>query len=229
METLLALLGAVLVRGILLLGGYIESGNSFPQPLSAEEEAYYLARMKAGDIEARNILLEHNLRLVKHIANKYENTREDPDDLMGAGTVGLIKGVLTYDPEKGTRLATYAARCIENEIRMYLRSVRRHRWVSIHQPIGVDREGNEITLMDILRSDVDVAEEVGLRFDRERAMACLSKLPRRERQVLELRLGENGERRTQREIAKLMRISRSYVSRIEKRAIMHIFALMEAD
>ncbi|HHW08142.1 MAG TPA: RNA polymerase sporulation sigma factor SigK [Clostridia bacterium] len=210
-----------LLKGISLLVSYL-SNNAFPQPLSEEEEARYISLMLQGDEEARNMLIEHNLRLVAHIIKKFEGTGEDNDDLISIGTIGLIKAINTFNPSKGTRLATYAARCIENEILMHLRSIKKTKGeVSIHDPIGVDREGNEITLIDVLGTDQDiVADTVELLHEQERVLAKLKTLTARERNVLIMRYGLfNSFRKTQREIAKKLGISRSYVSRIEKRAL----------
>ncbi|HEY8415547.1 MAG TPA: RNA polymerase sporulation sigma factor SigK [Thermaerobacter sp.] len=232
----LLLLAAGLVRGLLFLTGYLQTGRSFPQPLTPEEEAHYLERMRQGDDEARAVLIERNLRLVAHIAKKFDDTGEDADDLIGIGTVGLIKGVDTFDPGKGTRLATYAARCIENEILMHLRATRRsRREVFLQNPVGVDREGNEITLMDMLPADGDGVEEtVGRRMLSRRVRQAVKQLGPRERKVLELRFGLDGKNRhTQREVARVLGISRSYVSRIEKRAVRqltrHVFSDGEKD
>jgi RNA polymerase sporulation-specific sigma factor len=215
-------LTATLLRGLLLLASYIAGGNTFPQPLSEAEEKACLERLEQGDESARTILIERNLRLVAHIVKKFDNTGEDVDDLISIGTVGLIKGISTFNPNKGTRLATYAARCIENEILMHLRYTKRNRSeVSLYDPIGVDREGNEITYMDVLFTEPDeVAERVDTRYEEKRLREKLRDLDDKERQVLELRYGlTNGKRWTQREIAWLMGISRSYVSRIEKKAV----------
>jgi len=198
------------------------SSDAFPHPLSDDEEADCLRRLQQGEETARARLIEHNLRLVAHIVKKFDNTGEDTDDLISIGTVGLIKAIGTFDPNKGTRLATYAARCIENEILMYLRARRRTRGeVSLFDPIGVDKEGNEITLMDVLGTEADlVADEVGARFEVRRLLRAIRCLSPRERRVVELRYGLGGRRRrTQREIAGDLGISRSYVSRIEKRAV----------
>lgn len=219
---LVLLLLLALLKGWMLLGGYLTQGQSFPKPLGRAEEAQYLERLKAGDPHARRVLIERNLRLVAHIVKKFDNTGEDADDLISIGTIGLIKGVNTFDPDKGTRLATYAARCIENEILMHLRSTRRQRReVSLHDPIGVDREGNEVTLMEVLCVDLnDLDDVVGRRILVERIRETVKKLRRRERKVIEMRFGLwDGERLTQREVARQLGISRSYVSRIEKRAV----------
>ncbi|MDD4767895.1 MAG: RNA polymerase sporulation sigma factor SigK [Desulfotomaculaceae bacterium] len=209
------------VNGLLLLVSYI-ANNTFPQPLSEEEEAKYLKFLKRGDEKARNVLTERNLRLVAHIAKKFDNAGEDPDDLISIGSIGLIKAINTFNPGKGTRLATYAARCIENEILMHLRFMKKVKAeVSLYDPIGVDKEGNEISLIDVLGTHPEVVSEiVENNFERKRLKEKVLHLSGREKKVLELRFGlENGDRKTQREIARSLGISRSYVSRIEKRAI----------
>ena len=218
-----ALIVMPLLRGVWLLVGYL-SGNAFPQPLSEAEEATALKSLRGGDVRARQMLIERNLRLVAHIVKKFDNTGEDTDDLISIGTVGLIKGIDTFNPDRGTRLATYAARCIENEILMHLRVIKRRRSeVSIYDPIGYDREGNEITLMDVLGSEPNVIpDQVVAREEVEILHKELRVLPPKERKVLELRFGLRQERKTQREIARMLGISRSYVSRIEKRAIKDI-------
>lgn len=219
-------LGVVLVlmasafRGAIWLVGYI-GGNAFPHPLSAQEERQALARLEAGDVEARQLLIEHNLRLVAHVVKKYSNTGEDPDDLISVGTVGLIKGVDSFDPHKGVRLATYCARCIENEVLMHLRNLRKaNREVSLYDPIGVDREGHEIALLDVLGTEAEIVPDtVETSILLESVRDFIKSLSAKERLVLNLRFGLNGRRRlTQRDIASKLGISRSYVSRIEKRA-----------
>ncbi len=227
----IAALAAWLVDGLIVAAAYI-SNSVFPQPLSADEEARLLERMAAGDTDARNILVEHNLRLVAHIVKKFDNTGEDTDDLISIGTIGLIKAVNTFDPEKKTRLATYAARCIENEILMHLRSNKKTRGeVLLHDPIGADKEGNEITLLDILGTEADlVADRVERRIESQRLRETMQRLNRREKKILELRYGLlDGVRQTQREISASLGISRSYVSRIEKRAIHKLQEQMLAD
>lgn len=200
--------------------------NAFPQPLSEEEEKKYLDKLHAGDQKARNILIEHNLRLVAHIVKKFENTGEDTEDLISIGTIGLIKGVESYSAGKGTKLATYAARCIENEILMHLRSLKKTKKdVSLHDPIGTDKEGNEITLIDVLGTEADdVIQRVQLKIEKSKIYQHIHILDEREQEVIRGRFGlDNGEERTQREIARKLGISRSYVSRIEKRALMKLF------
>jgi len=199
------------------------NSNSFPQPLSKEEEEYYLKRYKEGDEEARKILIERNLRLVAHIVKKYHNTGKDMEDLISIGTIGLIKAIATYDDDKGVRLATYASRCIENEILMTIRSNKKTKLeYSLHEPIGTDKEGNEISLLDILGTDgEEVLNEVELRLQTRKLYKAIDKcLKDREKVIIQLRYGLlDGECKTQREIAGLLGISRSYVSRIETRAI----------
>ncbi|WP_156271174.1 RNA polymerase sporulation sigma factor SigK, partial [Neomoorella glycerini] len=212
---LIVLVALSVLKGISFLLSYI-TNNAFPQPLSEEEEQKYLELWQRGDQKARNILIEHNLRLVAHITKKFENTGEDNDDLISIGTVGLIKAINTYNMNKGTKLATYAARCIENEILMHLRAMKKTRGeVSLYDPIGTDKEGNEIALIDILGSDQDVAEMVETSYERQWVMQKVNVLTPREKKVLAMRFGLfHGLRRTQRDIARKMGISRSYVSRI---------------
>ena len=221
MLSVLAIFATAVVQGITLLVSYI-TNNTFPLPLSEKDEQLYLEKLKAGDEKAKGVLIEHNLRLVAHIVKKFDNTGEDVDDLISIGTIGLIKAINTFDPAKKIRLATYAARCIENEILMHLRSTRRVRSeVSLYDPIGVDKEGNEITLIDVLGTAPDVVgEAVENQCEQERLSKQINRLSTREKWVLQMRFGmPDGSRKTQRDIAKLLGISRSYVSRIEKRAI----------
>lgn len=216
---------AFMVKEIIAFVSYIKN-NAFPHPLSSEEEEKALKAMARGDTKARNKLIEHNLRLVAHIVKKFENTGEDNEDLISIGTIGLIKAIESYQMGKGTKLATYAARCVENEILMYLRSLKKSRKdVSLHDPIGTDKEGNEITLIDILgtRAD-DVVKQVEMQIERRNIYQHIHILDDREQEVIRARFGLGGEReKTQREIAKELGISRSYVSRIEKRALIKLF------
>ena len=197
--------------------------KTFPEPLTASEERYYLQKYTEGDLEAKHILIERNLRLVAHIVKKYQHLDEDPEDLLSIGTIGLIKAVSTFNLEKGNRLATYAARCIENEILMMLRGKKKtSKEVSLYEPIGTDREGNEIQLFDVIESDEeDAPSKVALKDDIKMLYEKVSsELSPRERLVLKMRYGlYEGEEYTQREIARQLGISRSYVSRIEKSAI----------
>jgi len=211
------------LNNIFFLFGYVTNPNSFPQPLEPEEELKYLKLYKQGSEEAKNILIERNLRLVAHIVKKYNSYGNDSDDLISIGTIGLIKAISTFDYEKGTRLATYAARCIENEILMQIRATKKiQNEVSLQEPIGVDREGNEITLLEVIGNDIDsVLDEVELKLQIKKMYNKMKQvLKNREKTVLELRygLGPNSSK-TQREIARMLGISRSYVSRIEKKAI----------
>lgn len=197
--------------------------KSFPQPLTASEERYYLQKYTEGDLEAKHILIERNLRLAAHIVKKYQSMEEDTEDLLSIGTIGLIKAVVTFNPDKSVRLGTYAARCIENEILMYLRTKKKSsREVSLYEPIGTDGEGNEIQLFDVIETEgEDAHSKVELKEDIRMLYQRVEKeLTPRERTVLKLRYGlYHEEEYTQKEIARRLGISRSYVSRIEKGAI----------
>lgn len=215
-------LNAVLSSVTLLLS-YIANGNSFPKPLSAAEERRYIEQWQNGDEHAKEILIERNLRLVAHIAKKYSGSVRDSEDIISIGTIGLIKGISSFDPSKGTRLATYAARCVENEILMLMRAQKKTQGdVSLNETIGTDKEGNQIMLIDIIKSEnTDIFDEINTGIEvRQLYKNIKNELDERERKVILLRYGlVDGRCYTQREIAKAMRISRSYVSRIEKKAI----------
>ena len=217
---------ALFIKELSLLVSYVKN-NAFPQPLSEKDEAKHLKQMAEGDARSRNLLIEHNLRLVAHIVKKFDNTGEDQEDLISIGTIGLIKAIESFQQGKGTKLATFAARCIENEILMHLRSLKKTRKdVSLHDPIGTDKEGNEITLIDILGTKADeVMDKVQLKIEKSKIYQNLDILDDREKEVVVGRFGlvTGGEERTQREIAKELGISRSYVSRIEKRALMKLY------
>ncbi len=198
------------------------STGSFPKPLTAQEEREYLARSAQGDLEARNILIERNLRLVAHIMKKYYAQTADQEDLISIGTIGLIKGITTFDASKGARLATYAARCVENEILMHFRAQRKSSHdVSLSDYIDTGTDGTALSLMDVVSDEEDLTEQISnreqLQMVRQLVDTCLSE---QERQVICLRYGLGGEKpQRQREVAKIVGISRSYVSRIEKRAL----------
>ncbi len=208
------------------------SSGSFPRPLLAAEERKYVDLWLEGDIEARNVLIEHNLRLVAHIIKKYYTQADDADDLISIGTIGLIKGINTYRPEKGVRLATYASRCCENEILMHFRAQRKSAGdVSLSESIDVDGDGNTLSLMDIISQEDDMAERIG---DCETCMRLReyvdSVLTEREAEIVKLRYGLRGDRPlTQRETASRCGISRSYVSRIEKKALEKLRAALGED
>lgn len=220
--TSIGILAAVgsLWKGFIILCGYLNN-ITFPKPLDEKSERDYLGRLRSGQEDARNVLIEHNLRLVAHVIKKYENTGEDMEDLISIGTIGLIKAINTFDESRGTRLATYAAKCIENEVLMHLRNTKKMRLeVSIYDPIGYDKEGNEIALLDVLYADNEILDVVDMKLQEEKILSKMSVLSRRERQVVEMRYGLfSGIKETQRDIAKKLGISRSYVSRIEKKAI----------
>jgi len=227
--SLLIATAASLVNGLFFLLSYITNNSTFPPPLNQEEEKEYLQKMLGGEEEARNVLIERNLRLVAHIIKRFESSGEDTQDLISIGTIGLIKGINTFDPSKNFRLATYAAKCIENEVLMHLRSVRKGKTdIFLYDSIGNDREGNEITLIDVLGTDQEVVfEVVENQMEQKRLQQKMEKLRGTEKQVLEMRYGlPDGIQKTQREIAKILGISRSYVSRIEKKALNKLFKEM---
>lgn len=203
--------------------GYISNNNLFPEPLSSEEEKIYLERLAKGDDEAKNILIERNLRLVAHVCKKYSSTNVDQEDLISIGTIGLIKGINSFNIEKGARLSTYVSRCIDNEILMYLRSIKKlGAEVYLEDTIGKDKDDNTVTLKEVLENDDrNIEDEVDLKFKVKRLYQKIKEvLKDREKTIIELRFGLNGERpKTQKQIAKIMGISRSYVSRIETKAI----------
>ena len=204
---------------IFFTGAY--SINAFPEQLPKEVEEEYIKKMHSGDKEARNKLIEHNLRLVAHIVKKFEATNHDIDDLIGIGTVGLIKGIDTYVPNKKVKLATYAAKCAENEILMYFRADKKNsKNISLYEEISYDKEGNKITILDILKTnDTDFIDDIYKEDNIKLLKEYLNILNKREKEIIEERYGLNGkEEATQKEIAKKLNISRSYVSRLEKRA-----------
>ena len=211
-----------ILSGIIIFALHVTAANSFPKPLSKEEEENCFIEMKNGNIEARNRLIEHNLRLVAHIVKKYYSNSDEQDDLISIGTIGLIKAVSTFSYEKGTRFATYGARCIENEILMYFRNKKKYAQdVSFFEPIDSDKDGNALSIMDTLAEEKTVTEDIENKIYTENLYRVIdSELSAREKQIIELRYGLRGRRAyTQREIASKLGISRSYVSRIEKKAI----------
>ena len=197
--------------------------HSFPPPLSKEEEHSLFVRARNGDIEARNRLIEHNLRLVAHIVKKYYTTAPDQDDLISVGTVGLIKAIDSFDIENGARFATYAGRCLQNEILMYFRAQKKHSGVtSINDAVDVDKEGNPLTYLEIIASPDDIVDSIDRKIKLEKIKkAIYTVLTERERRIMTLRYGltQSGKHYAQRDVAKLLGISRSYVSRLEKSAI----------
>ncbi len=211
------------LKSAIFVVGYIQSSNLFPEPLSSEEEAVCLERLKNGDEEARNLLIERNLRLVAHVSKKYATTNIEQDDLISIGTIGLIKGINSFDVSKNIRLATYVARCIENEILMFLRTSKKTKSeVYLNEPIGKDKDDNEVTLIDVLETDEkSVEDEIDLKMKVKQLYSKMKEvLKDREKTILELRFGLGGKKpKTQNEIASMMGISRSYVSRIETKAI----------
>ena len=216
LESLLALL-----KNLIIFSSYVTEKSSFPKPLSKEKEKEYLEKSAQGDREAKEILVKHNLRLVAHIAKKYSNYG-DNDELISIGSIGLIKAIESFKPDKGTQLATYASRCIENEILMTMRTSKKHRSnVSLNEPIGVDKDGNELVIMDMLCDDCSVIEDVENSIMMEKLLRITKAvLDEREYEIIRLRYGLGGcGALTQREVAKKFDISRSYVSRIEKKAL----------
>ena len=203
--------------------GYISGTSLFPEPLSSEEEKVYIEKLSTGDEDARNILIERNLRLVAHVCKKYCNSNVDQDDLISIGTIGLIKGINSFKAEKGAKLSTYVSRCIDNEILMYFRATKKlNAEVFLEEPIGKDKDDNTITLQEILESNSKpIEDEVDLKFKIKKLYNKMKELLKlREKTILELRFGLNGDKpKTQSEIAQMMGISRSYVSRIETKAI----------
>jgi RNA polymerase sporulation-specific sigma factor len=212
----------LLLSKIFLFTGVVQGKGTFPKPLPPEEEKMYLERARAGDKEAKDILVKHNMRLVAHIVKKYSGSAET-DDLLSVGSIGLIKAINTYQDGKGTQLATYTARCIENEILMLLRASKKHKnTLSLSDPVGTDKDGNELTIIDLLSEKEDtVFSQVEKSIQREKFIKLLKDiLNLREYTIITMRYGlEDGVPMPQREVAKKLGISRSYISRIEKRAI----------
>lgn len=215
------------IQTVLILAGYVSGSATFPKPLSSSEEEKYLNLYFNGDEDAKNILIEHNLRLVAHIAKKYADEK-NLEDLISIGTIGLIKGINTFNPSKNSRLSSYISRCIENEVLMFLRNLRKTQGeVSIDESIGTDREGNNMTFSDILTSDgADVSDIISGRIEAQKLYRAMKKvLNTNEINILCWRYGlGNQKKKTQKEIADILGISRSYVSRIEKKCLEKLFA-----
>ena len=211
----------LLMNGILLMLR-VSPADSFPRPLSKEKEREYLERWEQGDIEARNLLVEHNLRLVSHILKKYYTQSEDNDDLISIGTIGLIKGINTYRADKGVRLATYVSRCIENEILMYFRTQKKTAGdISLSEALDMEGDGNGLAIIDVIAREDDMIERIGSREQCRLLYESIERnLTEREAEIIKMRYGLGGRQpKTQRETAQAYGISRSYVSRIEKRAL----------
>lgn len=220
-----ATLWGQLLSNLLYFALHLSSSSSFPPPLSAAKEQEYLERMKQGDEDAADVLIEHNLRLVAHIIKKYYSSFSEQEDLISIGTIGLIKAVNTFVPSKNIKLATYASRCIENEILMFLRKTSPTRGdISIDEPLNVDWDGNELLLSDLLGTDPDtVNREIETEAERQLLRRCIAKLDDRERMIMEMRFGLNGHpEKTQKEVADYIGISQSYISRLEKRILLHL-------
>lgn len=219
-----SIIGTVL-NNLVFLILHVTGQGSFPRPLCAKEEKKYLELYKNGDNTARDKLIEHNLRLVAHIIKKYYSSINDQDDLVSIGTIGLIKAIDTFDPTKGIRLSSYAARCIENEILMFFRNMKKSSQdVSMNEPIDTDKEGNTLSLIDVMSVEDSIVDDIDIKIKSEKLKQYINEvLSPRERIIIELRYGLNGKRPlTQREVASIMKISRSYVSRIEKKSLMSL-------
>lgn len=221
-----------LISKLLFFALHTSNAGSFPKPLCAAQEKEYLEKMKNGDAKAKEKLIEHNLRLVAHIVKKYNQNYWDQDDLISIGTIGLIKAVGSFDSEKGIRLATYAARCIENEILMHFRNMKKSSGdVFISDPIDIDSEGNPLTLIDIIATGDTIAEDLDLKIKIQQLRAFINEMKdEREKQIIQMRYGITGEEPlTQREVAAKLNISRSYISRIEKKALGELRKRFEKD
>lgn len=215
----------ILSNGFLFFALHIRSNNSFPPALSQQEEKEYLQKFRNGDLSAKNILVEHNLRLVAHIIKKYTSTPEEQDDLISIGTIGLIKAVNSFNDSKGIKLATYASKCIENEVLMYFRSQKKSSQdISINEPIDTDSEGNPLTLMDIICTEDTVSDDIDKKLMIQRLYKYVEEIDdEREKTIIIMRYGlYSTEPLTQKQIAKILRISRSYVSRIEKKVLLEL-------
>ncbi len=220
------------ISGLFYLALHPTNTGSFPPPLSKKEEAELIRKMERGDPSARDTLIEHNLRLVAHVTKKYYTDRVEQEDLISIGTIGLIKGISTFKSEKGIKLATYAARCVENEILMYFRSLKKTAQdISMNDPIETDKEGNDLTLMDVIADEGNIVDDIDLRIKIEHLQKyMLEALTPRERIIIGMRFGLiGGKENTQREVAKKLHISRSYVSRLEKKALTKLYERFMAE
>ncbi len=218
-------------KGLLFFALHIKSNGSFPPALSSKEEKKYLQAYKNGDLKAKNILIEHNLRLIAHIVKKYHSNCDEQEDLISIGTIGLIKAVNTFDPDKGIKLVTYASKCIENEILMYFRSKKRTSLeVSISEPIDTDSDGNPLTLIDIISEEENIADEIDLKIKSGKLYEFVEEIEdEREKNIIIMRYGLYlTQPMTQKQVAKKLGISRSYVSRIEKKVIEQLRKRFEA-
>lgn len=222
---LLTILAELISKGFLFFALHIKSNNSFPPALTAKEEKEYLIKYKNGDLQAKNKLVEHNLRLVAHIIKKYYSNSSEQDDLISIGTIGLIKAVNTFNESKGIKLATYASKCIENEVLMYFRSQKKSSQdISINEPIDSDSEGNPLTLMDIICTEDTIADDIDEKLTIQKLYKFVEEIKNeREKTIIIMRYGLYGtEPLTQRQIAQILKISRSYVSRIEKKILIDL-------
>ncbi len=221
---LLSLMSEI-IKGLVFLALHVTGAGAFPRALSAREEAELVKKCENGDTDAKNKLIEHNLRLVAHIVKKYYSGQVPQDDLISIGTIGLIKAISTFRSDKGIRLATYASRCIENEILMCFRSLKKTaNDVFISDPIDTDRDGNALTLIDVISDGEDIVENIDVKIKLQALREYIKELPLREQKILALRYGLYGyEEKTQHEVAKILGISRSYVSRLEKKAISALY------
>ncbi|MDY6016924.1 MAG: RNA polymerase sporulation sigma factor SigK [Oscillospiraceae bacterium] len=219
---MLNLITEIISKGFLFFALHLKNGGSFPPALSSKDEKEYLKRFKSGDEEAKNVIIEHNLRLVAHIVKKYYSGSGEQDDLISIGTIGLIKAVNTFDETKGIKLATYASKCIENEILMYLRKCTKIKSeISFDEPLNKDGDGNELLLSDILGTSEDLtSQRIEDEVDKRLLKLSISKLNKREKNIMELRFGFiTGNEKTQKEVADMLGISQSYISRLEKKII----------
>lgn len=221
MHQLLLGIAAIILEAVLNCFGYL-TGNHFPPPLSETDELFHLNAVRDGNVTSRNVLIEHNLRLVAHIVKKFDPNPQDVEDLISIGSIGLVKAIDTFCQDRGTRLATYASKCIENEILMHLRATKNNRnEVHLFEPLTSDSDDGDVSYIDIIKDqEPDIADVVAAKVQAENVLAQFDMLDDKEKQVLQYRYGLNGKvQKTQREIANMLVISRSYVSRIEKRAL----------